>query len=378
MSSSRESREMLKTPRKEEEENEDDACMYALLLSSLQVFPFILNAAIDLNLFEIFSELAHEKGDEYLSVSQIASKLPTHVQHPQLHNRLDRMLRVLASFSVLNSTAVHINDEDGSGRAERLYRVTHAAKYFLKNQTHNLAFFSNLNCHSALTSVWVNIKDAIVEEGIDLFKKANGMPTWEYMGNDSELRLTFDKAMEGISATHMRKYLQAYDGFEGVSTLVDVGGGNGQCLKMIISKYPNIKGINFDLPQVIQHALPYPGIEHVGGNMHETIPKGDAIMLKAVCHNWSDEKCVQVLKNCYEALEEKGKVIIFEMIMPEEADSSNGTKLVSIADNTMFLHGGGKERTEKEFGKLSKDSGFTTYHVVCRTLSVLGVIEFYK
>ncbi|MED6120810.1 hypothetical protein PIB30_024376 [Stylosanthes scabra] len=378
MSSSMESREMMKTPRKEEGEDEDDACMYALLLSSLQVFPFILNAAIDLNLFEIFSELA--PNGEYLSVSEIASKLPTHVQHPQLHNRLDRILRVLASFSVLNSSSVHINNEDegGFGRVERLYSLTHAAKYFLKNQTHNLAFLSNLNCSPALTRVWVNIKDAIVDGGIDLFKKANGMSTWEYMGNDSELRHTFDKAMEGISATHMRKYLQTYDGFEGVSTLVDVGGGTGQCLKMIISKYPNIKGINFDLPQVIQHALPYPGVEHVGGNMHETIPKGDAIMLKAVCHNWSDEKCEQVLKNCYKALGEKGKVIIFEMIMPEEPDSSNGTKLVSVVDNSMFLHGGGKERTEKEFGKLSKDSGFTTYQVVCRTLSVLGVIEFYK
>ncbi|XLR45898.1 hypothetical protein HN51_030000 [Arachis hypogaea] len=76
----------------------------------------------------------------------------------------------------------------------------------------------------------------------------------------------------------------------------------------------------------------------------------------AVCHNWSDEKCITVLKNCYKALEENGKVIIFEMIMPEEPDSSNASNLVSIVDNSMFLHAGGKDRTEKEFGKLSKDA----------------------
>ncbi|RYR08384.1 hypothetical protein Ahy_B05g076048 [Arachis hypogaea] len=76
---------------------------------------------------------------------------------------------------------------------------------------------------------------------------------------------------------------------------------------------------------------------------------------KAICHNWSDEKCITVLKNCYKALEENGKVIIFEMIMPEEPDSSNASKLVSIVDNSMFLHAGGKDRIEKEFGKLSKD-----------------------
>ena len=80
------------------------------------------------------------------------------------------------------------------------------------------------------------------------------------MEKDIQLSHTFNKAMTGISAIVMRKYLEVYDGFEGVSTLVDVGGGTGHCLKMIISKHPNIKGINFDLPQVIQHAPPYPGI----------------------------------------------------------------------------------------------------------------------
>ncbi|CDP17918.1 unnamed protein product [Coffea canephora] len=36
---------------------------------------------------------------------------------------------------------------------------------------------------------------------------------------------------------------------------------------VITAKYPSLKGINFDLPRVIQHALVYPGAEHVGGDM---------------------------------------------------------------------------------------------------------------
>ena len=57
----------------------------------------------------------------------------------------------------------------------------------------------------------------------------------------------------------MKDVLETYKGFEGISTLVDVGGGIGKSLKMIISKYPSIRGINFDLPQVVQHALSHPG-----------------------------------------------------------------------------------------------------------------------
>lgn len=104
------------------------------------------------------------------------------------------------------------------------------------------------------------MKEAILDGGIDLFKKVHGITMWKQMEKEPKLNQTFNKAMAGISAIQMRKYLEVYEGFEGVSTLVDVGGGTGQSLKMIISKYPHIKAINFDLPQVIQHAPPIPGI----------------------------------------------------------------------------------------------------------------------
>ena len=141
--------------------------------------------------------------------------------------------------------------------------------------------------------------------------------------------------------------------------------------------------------------------------MYESVPKGDAIMVKvranswhlnyfepkpsyenvlsgyiyvlqATCHNWSDEKCVALLKNCYKALPQDGKVIILDMIMPQEPDSSDAAKYVSIVDNTMFIQAGGKERTLQEFEKLSKESGFSSFKVVCRALSVHGVVELYK
>lgn len=57
----------------------------------------------------------------------------------------------------------------------------------------------------------------------------------------------------------MKKILEAYKGFEHLSQLVDVGGGLGVTLRIITSKYPSIKGINFDQPHVIRHAPAYPG-----------------------------------------------------------------------------------------------------------------------
>jgi len=74
------------------------------------------------------------------------------------------------------------------------------------------------------------------------------------MGKDPQVNQLFNKSMTNMTKIHMKKILEIYKGYEGVSTLVDVGGGNGQALKMIIAKYPSIKAINFDLPQVIENA----------------------------------------------------------------------------------------------------------------------------
>ncbi|GFP97660.1 caffeic acid 3-o-methyltransferase 2 [Phtheirospermum japonicum] len=63
--------------------------------------------------------------------------------------------------------------------------------------------------------------------------------------------------MSEHSTIIMNKILDKYDGFDGLKSLVDVGGGIGTSLSMIISKYPSIKCINFDLSQVIQDAPSY-------------------------------------------------------------------------------------------------------------------------
>lgn len=69
----------------------------------------------------------------------------------------------------------------------------------------------------------------------------------------------FNKAMFNHTTLMMKKILDKYKGFENIKTLVDVGGGLASNLKMITTKYPTIKGTNFDVPHVVQHAPTYKG-----------------------------------------------------------------------------------------------------------------------
>ncbi|KDP40587.1 hypothetical protein JCGZ_24586 [Jatropha curcas] len=241
----------------------------------------------------------------------------------------------------------------------------------------NVSSLSSLSYHRATVEVWLNMKDAILEGG-NLFKKVHGMSIFEYMNRDPEFNTIFNQAMAGLSSVIMNGILAKYKGFEGLTSLVDVGGGTGRTLHMIISKYPSIKGINYDLPHVIQSAPPYAGIQHIGGNMLTCVPKGDAIMIKDTCHNWRDDDVVRVLKNIYEVLPEKGKLVILNALLPEEPETSKASQYVSRLDNTMLTQPCGKERTAREFEALTKAAGFTNFRVACVAHGIWAVMESYK
>ncbi|KAF7836147.1 isoliquiritigenin 2'-O-methyltransferase-like [Senna tora] len=364
-----------------ESTKDDDSFMVsAMNVFTGQIVSAALNAAIELNLFEIIA-----KADgRHVSVTEIASQLPKLTSHEIVTSKLDRLLRLLVTHSLLTCSYVANQGDDTQrqrGR-ERLYAISPIGKFFVSGHHNNngeyLGFSSLLLAHPTFADAWLNFKNAIIdEEDTNLFKKVHGLPLYQYSNKDPKLGNLFNKAMEDLSFIWMKRILEIYKGFEGISTLVDVGGGNAQTLKMILSKYPSIKAINFDLPHVIQNAPPHPGIEHVGGDMFASVPKGDAIILKNICHNWSDESSIKILRKCYDSLPENGKVIVLEFIMPEEVEQSEEAKLISTVDSTMFLHGG-RARSEKEFESLSKQSGFSAFKLACHAFNIHGVIEFYK
>ena len=67
-----------------------------------------------------------------------------------------------------------------------------------------------------------------------------------------------------------------------------------------------------------------------------------------------------------------------ELILPENPEPTDASKMISILDNTMFITAGGKERTEKQYESLGKRAGFSKFQVANVAFSILGVMELYK
>ncbi|XP_034710050.1 caffeic acid 3-O-methyltransferase-like [Vitis riparia] len=344
------------------EDGDVEPCSYAMQLVTSSVLPMVMHTSIELGLFDIIAKLGQA------SASEIASRLPTKNQEAPII--LDRMLYLLTTHSVLSCSAI-----DGD---ERVYALTPVSKYFASNQD-GVSFGPLLALiqDKVFMDSWSQLKNAIIEGGIP-FNRVHGSHAFEYPGKDPRFNQVFNTAMFNHTTVIVNKILESYKGFEHLTRVVDVGGGLGTTLSIITSKYPHIEAINFDLPHVIEHAVAYPGVKHIGGDMFESVPKGDAIFMKWILHDWSDDHCLKLLKNCYKALPEHGKVIVVEGVLPEIPEKGSTVKAICQTDLIMLTQNpGGKERTRKEFLDLAIGAGFAGIRYECY-VSCYWVMEIFK
>ncbi|KAK8946673.1 hypothetical protein KSP39_PZI006381 [Platanthera zijinensis] len=352
---------------------EREACNYAVKLVSSTVLPMALSAAIQLGIFDVIG--APSIGTK-LTSDELAVRLGATANPRSSAFMIERVLRLLASHSILRCSADILAD----GSRVHRYSAAPVCKYLTANEDGvSMAALSLMITDRVSMESWYYLKEAVLNGGVPAFNLAHGgMTEFEYHGSDPRFSRVFNDGMRSHSVIVMKNLLDVYRGFDGVDVLVDVGGGTGGTIGMITARHPHIRGINFDLPHVIAQAPPLPGVDHVGGDVFASIPSGDAIFMKWILHDWSDEDSMKILKNCWKALPENGKVIVVDFILPETPEAGDAAQCVYHADVIMMLESpGGKERTEKEFEKLAFLSGFSSFKVFCN-FSGAFVMEFRK
>ena len=216
-----------------------------------------------------------------------------------------------------------------------------------------------------------------VQTGKSGFEKLLGMPIFDWFAKNPEEASLFSETMVGFHGAEPPAVAAAYD-FSGLKTIVDVGGATGNLLTAVLSKYPESRGILYDLPHVVRDApalIQARGLRDritiKEGSFFDSIPSGgDAYMLSHIIHDWSEEQCLQILNNCRKAMNPSGRLLIIEMVLPEGNTSHPG----KILDMMMLVGPGGRERTEQEYGTLLDKAGLRLTRVV-PTQSAVSVVE---
>ncbi|XP_010243530.1 PREDICTED: trans-resveratrol di-O-methyltransferase-like [Nelumbo nucifera] len=261
-----------------------------------------------------------------------------------------------------------------------LYSLTLSGRILLKHHPFNLdpswSWFSN----PALNMAGQCLCGSFHQSNSTPFEMAHQMSLRDFLSKKDELNRQFNDLMASDSRLIMNAVVkECSDIFQGLKSLVDVGGGNGTAARLITEAFPHMKCTVYDLPHVIAtipestHSI----VDSIGGDMFQYIPPSDAIFLKSILHDWSDEDCVRILKRCKEAIppkEDGGKVIIIDIVLGNEDDKSFELQL--FFDITMMVLLGAKERTEGEWKTLFKEAGFSDYKIK-RALGFRSIIELY-
>ncbi|KAM4702420.1 acetylserotonin O-methyltransferase-like isoform 2-T3 [Discoglossus pictus] len=159
----------------------------------------------------------------------------------------------------------------------------------------------------------------------------------------------------------MQRVVSTFD-LSSFHTVCDLGGCAGALAKRFISYYPESSIIIYDLPEVVKAAQKYfisPEEHRIsfqeGDFFKDPIPDADLYILARILHDWSDDKCSQLLERVYNACKPGGGLLICDAVINEDR---SGPVLSQMQDLLMLLCTEGKERTAAEFEKLLKEAGF--------------------
>jgi hypothetical protein len=226
--------------------------------------------------------------------------------------------------------------------------------------------------------VWSEMMHS-VKTGQPAIEHVHQKPCFEVFAPELEHTVEFNNAMTNISQMTIPAVLNSYD-FSGIKTLVDVGAGHGYLLCEIAKKYPELKGLIFDLEQVldgsrkrIQENALSDRLSCCAGNFFESIPSdGDAYIMQHIIHDWTDDRALTILKNVHRALDGKknGKLLVLDSVIKDNSSGDFNT----WKDLEMLLMPGGRERTEAEFRELLGKAGFKLTRVIA-TPAMVAVIE---
>ncbi|MGW0702201.1 methyltransferase [Streptomyces sp. NPDC002867] len=200
-----------------------------------------------------------------------------------------------------------------------------------------------------------------VHDGGSVYEKRYGREFWDDVSDDAFLGATFYDLMAHGQKRIFGEAVERHD-WSGVRHLLDVGGADGDLIATVLAKEPGISATLLELPGPAARArakFEETGLAGkvtvVDGSFFDPLPvTADLITLSFVLHNWSDDDAVRILRQCAEALEPGGSVLLVECADQSPAKPDPG---FTSGDIRMMAYFGGRERTYTQWRELAVAAG---------------------
>ncbi|MFD9726250.1 methyltransferase [Streptomyces sp. NPDC059072] len=203
-----------------------------------------------------------------------------------------------------------------------------------------------------------------VRTGQTGFEQLFGENHFDYFARQPALAERFDQSMAASARmfdplpTH--PVIAEADSAPERRTVVDVAGGTGELLGRILSARPALHGVLLERPHVVEAARRHLDTVGVGarctyrvGDFADVPAGGDVYVLSRVLHDWDDDRCLEILRDCARAMPAHADLLVVERLLPSDGSPS----LATAWDLHMMCNVGGRERRADHYAALLDGAG---------------------
>ncbi|XP_068185542.1 acetylserotonin O-methyltransferase isoform X2 [Antennarius striatus] len=265
-----------------------------------------------------------------------------------------RLLAVCTSLKLLHT------QQDG-GRV--LYSNTEQARVYLTRSS-PLSLYQSIQYSSrTIYLCWHYLTDA-VKEGRNQYERAFGVKSkdlFEALYSSDEEIMKFMQLMNSIWNICGKDVVTAFD-LSPFKVICDLGGCSGALAKQCTSAYPECTVTIFDLPKVVHMSREQFVTKadqrinfHDGDFFKDPLPVANLYILARILHDWTDQRCIELLTRVHKACQTGGAVLLVEALLYE---NGSGPLTVQLYSLNMLVQTEGRERTPAQYSALLEAAGF--------------------
>lgn len=140
-------------------------------------------------------------------------------------------------------------------------------------------------------------------------------------------------------AYNVAPHLASQARLEDAWLLVDVGGGTGLYAFALLQRFPQLRAVILDSPQVLKVAGELAAEQGVadrvelqpGDMFADPIPAADVVLLSNVLHDWDEPECQTLVARCAASLPSGGRLLIHDVLLDDSLDGPLPIALYSAA-----------------------------------------------
>jgi hypothetical protein len=168
-------------------------------------------------------------------------------------------------------------------------------------------------------------------------------------------------------------------GLEQAEVLLDVGGGTGLYALACLERYPHLRAIVWDRPEVLKVAREMAAASPAGDRLElrpgdmftDEVPHADVMLLSNILHDWDFPECNELVGRLAPALPKGGRLLVHDVFLD---DDLGGPLPIALYSARLFTVCAGRAYSGAEYRAMLRQAGLTPGDTMAPTLADCGII----